>query len=261
MLKFALSERVRGLSVGEDGGPGEPCQGVIQGHQEFTSFLSVVLADLRAKKAQLRQGLRDTNSSQGFKRVQLFMINQYISRIHRFQAVADASLGSLCNGAASEAETRELEVKHLEVLLKMKRRMKQMMDVSEKYAVTQIFESINVINQLESELEGEQADFNSVDRREGRERKVSRQSKSLFSLHSTMEDDIEDADRTNYENRLHSVTGESPEASKRSSMEDSPPVVSFDGSGTLLKPHPKLRTLRSLTDHLTCLTKSYTNRR
>merc|ERR1719481_829506 len=139
--------------------------------------------------------MRDSNSSssssQGFKRVQLFMINQYISRIHRFQAVADASLDRLCNGAASEAEVRELEVRHLEVLLKMKRKMKQMMDVSEKYAVTQIFESINVINQLENELEGEQVDFHSVDRREGRERKVSRQSKSLFSLHSTMEDDIE----------------------------------------------------------------------
>merc|ERR1719282_2101589 len=72
--------------------------------------------------------------------------------------------------------------------------MKHMIDVSEKYAVSDIFDSINMFNKLENELEPPLEkddaieDYYSIDRRPGR--KISRQSKSLFSLHSPTEKEI-----------------------------------------------------------------------
>ena len=153
--------------------------------------------------------------------------------------------------------------KHIEVLLKMKRRMKQMIDVSEKYAVSDIFDSIHIFNELESELEpqletdGASEEYYSIDRRP--KRKISRQSKSLFSLNHLTEEDIAEANTSSPRTqRLQSLGGA---VLSSSSQKTSAKETSESKPDSQVRAHPKLKTFRSLTDHLTCLTKSYTNRR
>jgi len=239
-------------------------------HEDFENFLGVVLSDLTEKKDHLKR-MKDCEKSKrtdkSFASVQLFMITQYYCRINRFKVVAINSLENICKHNTKENSVKSLVNKHIDVLVKMKRRMKNMIDVSDKYAVSDIFDSINIFNELESELEHsplgpEEAadDYSSMDRRP--RRKISRQSKSLYSLNSSTEEDISVPDNASPRTqRLQSLGGALLTSSSQVTSAREPSGRKSESEIGSVRVHPKLRTIRSLTDHLTCLTKSYTNRR
>ena len=67
--------------------------------------------------------------------LKLFMLSQYRQRISWFSAVAASSLLSISNRLQRQETVEDAVEKHIMVVAKMKRRMKQMLDVADKYAV------------------------------------------------------------------------------------------------------------------------------
>ena len=109
----------------------------------------------------------------------------------------------------------------------MKRRMKHIIDVSDKYAVENIFEGINLLREMSEAMEPVRP-----------EKKVKMgKCKSMNSLHKMKQ-----------ESRA-SIGSESD-------LKENNP----EGPNVLMK-SVKVNTLRSLTDHLAVLPKTYTNRR
>jgi hypothetical protein len=116
------------------------------------------------------------------------------------------------------------------IVAKMKRRMKQMIDVAEKYAVADIFDTINLLQQMSNKI-----NLDPIEGPDARARRLSRRSRSMTQLETDSTD------------------------SRRSSRQLSPLPAS---------PRPdlaygarKMNTFKSFSDHLVVLTKTYTNRR
>jgi len=204
-------------------------------HAEFESFLDVVSSDLKEKVE--KQKLLKSSDKNYYAGIQLFMLSKYGNRIERFRQVSRNNLNAITNleidkENADHDTISDYVNKHVETIGKMKRRSKQILDISDKYAVEDIFDNINLVNECSASLQPPQA--------VPRTRKMSKwQSVGL------MVTDTPDRDTFDSESRLP----EFPDVSRQSS-----------GSSTVRR-HSKKSTILSLTDHLAVLTKTYTGRR
>eukprot|EP00092_Neocalanus_flemingeri_P003853 GFUD01004149.1.p1 GENE.GFUD01004149.1~~GFUD01004149.1.p1 ORF type:complete len:257 (+),score=93.13 GFUD01004149.1:112-882(+) len=201
-------------------------------HSDFEKFIQAVSADLLIKIDCLKfiKSKEDTTwNDASYARVQLFMLSQYRHRVNRFREVSRNSLENICNKTANDNQVTTLVAKHIDILARLKRRLKHILDVSEKYAVEDLFSKINLLKEMSDEMDNPTQNHN-----EGKESR--RRYKSLISLQKMIIQDTTEA-KTSIE-REKSVEKE-----------------------IILAKKQKVKTWRSLTDHLTVLTKTYTNRR
>jgi len=224
-------------------------------HEDFEKFLDVVLSDLTVKMEglkRIRECEKSKRNDKSYASVQLFMLTQYNHRVNRFKIVADDSLDDICKKHGKENDVTSLVIKHIDVLGKMKRRMKHMVDVSEKYAVTDMFDTLNMLHEMEEQLNPQLCKVNEVN--SPNNRTLSRQSKSMFSINNACLDNMPEVESASPRSiRIKSIGGSEISSSEVSSAMSTKEGVYSRG--------PKMNTFRSLTDHLTVLTKSYTNRR
>ena len=104
-------------------------------------------------------------SDGGFAKVQMFMLAKYSNRIERFRQVSRANMNNIVMlGNNKENTDTKLVIdfvnKHIETIGKMKRRSKQILDVSDKYAVENILDNINLVTQLSESLQSSQENGN-----------------------------------------------------------------------------------------------------
>merc|ERR1711874_456006 len=72
--------------------------------------------------------------------------------ISKFQAASVKSLKRISEVSISDEETKVLIATHMRILVKMKRRLKHMMDVSDKYFLTDLMDTIHLLGKATSEL-------------------------------------------------------------------------------------------------------------
>merc|ERR1712130_874170 len=169
--------------------------------------------------------------------IQSFMLHRYSKRIAKFRKASLESQRRICEVySLSECERESwaevLIERHMHILVKMKRRLKHMMDVSDKYFLTDLLDTLHLLGQATSELappmEGEGYNMDSLS------------SSSSFDTLSTSPSYLS----------LSSPT--IPSISCTSSSSSS--------SSTAPSRHLKLRPFRSLLDQLVVLGKTYTER-
>ena len=134
---------------------------------------------------------------------------------------------------------------------KMKRRMKQMLDVTEKYAVEDIFDTINLLQQMSNKIK-----LSPIEGEEERVNRLSRRSQSLTVLGV----DTVDSPSKSTGRKQQAKLVQSSSSSRRSL---SPLTERAGGGGEvhLEVGGRKMNTFKSFSDHLAVLTKTYTNRR
>jgi len=195
--------------------------------EDFEMFLQEVSGDLDVKINQLKNVKNSENTywnDKTYANIQLLMMNQYVSRIRRFRIVSRNSLETI---SSSDTKMDARVHKHIETLAKLKRRLKHILDVSNKYAVTDLFDSINLLQDMPEDCMFEVQKVTS-------KKKHLRKYKSLLSLQKSI---------LNLNKHEPEVNHETEDTI------DGPPCK------------PKIHTLRSLSDHLGVLAKTYTNRR
>ena len=121
---------------------------------EFEKFTSAVLEDLSEKMANLRRfksapatGYQDRS----YAALQIFMLHKYSSRIKTFKTGSVKLIENICTRfeqKESPARLSDSIDRFRNGLSKMKTRMKHMIDVSDKYALVEIFDTINMINHV-----------------------------------------------------------------------------------------------------------------
>ena len=144
--------------------------------------------------------------------------------------------------------TKEVE-KHMAIVGKMKRRMKQMLDVTEKYAVEDIFDTINLLQQMSNKIK--------LSPLEGEEERVSRLSRRSQSLTVLGVDTVDSPSKSTKQQVGVKLVQASSSSSSRRSLS---PLTEHGGGGGEVGGR-KMNTFKSLSDHLAVLTKTYTNRR
>merc|ERR1712233_281893 len=216
---------------------------------EFESFLGVVNQDIEVKTeywSALKKGeVVGWESSrevlgkklETYASIQSFMLHRYSKRIAKFRRASLESQRRICEvSSLSECERESwaevLIERHMHILVKMKRRLKHMMDVSDKYFLTDLLDTLHLLGQATSELappmEGEGYNMDSLS------------SSSSFDNLSTS---------TSY------LSLSSPTISSISYTSSS-----SSSSSTAPSRHLKLRPFRSLLDQLVVLGKTYTER-
>ena len=202
-------------------------------HAEFESFLDMVSSDLK-EKVEKQKLLKDSDKNY-YAGIQLFMLSKYGNRIERFRQVSRNNLNAITSleidkENADHSTISDYVSKHVETIGKMKRRSKQILDISDKYAVEDIFDNTNLVNECSASLQPPAV----------RTRKMSKwQSVGLMVTETPDRDTFDPETRP----------PEFPDVSRQSS-----------GSSTVRR-HSKKSTILSLTDHLAVLTKTYTGRR
>ena len=105
---------------------------------DFEKFIHVVSEDLATKIDQLKS-IKSNETAQWNERsyasVQVIMLNQYVHRINRFRVVSRNSLKNLAIKVNKDDKKMKHINKHIDTLAKLKRRLKHILDVSDKYAV------------------------------------------------------------------------------------------------------------------------------
>jgi len=196
-------------------------------HADFEQFLNVVVEDLKEKVEKLRRfkALERTGQERSYSNLQLYMLDKYSSRIANFRVVSSVSIENICliHNQTPTMDISSLVKKYGKVVTKMKRRMKDMIDVTDKYAVVEIFDNINILNEASKDLDKLRHPEDDP-----------RARRSVVSLMSVPDGDVEDGVRK-------TEAPASPETSWKSSS----------GHDTNVK------TLRSLSDHLCVLRKTY----
>ena len=208
--------------------------------EDFQNFLEVVSKDITSKTESLKKVKGSGQASITNKadaNVQLFMLGQYRHRIARFSAVSSSSLHNISSKLHAGHQVDAMVTKHMAITAKMKRRMKQMLDVAEKYAVEEIFETINLLQQMSNKMK-----LAPVETGEERARRLGRRSQSLTVL----------ADLSNSPASRRSLSPIPEGAAARADL--------VDGEGAAGQGR-RMNTLKSFSDHLAVLTKTYTNRR
>jgi len=192
---------------------------------DFMQFLVMVRIDLMTKTDCLKKIKTSQNSSRSDKSyalVHYFMLSQYMLRLTKLEDLCKKSINVICRTHHSGDDVEALIVKHLEVLVKMKRRMKQMIDVSEKYVVVDMFDTANDMKDLCDEMETTLGAVN----------KESKLCKSTLSL----EDELEE---------------ESPGRAAAECLSKTMEAY----------PERRKKTFRALAEHLIVITKAFTARR
>jgi hypothetical protein len=125
----------------------------------FDQFTAAVEEDIKIK-VNLLESMRlnmDLSSNQRtFVNVQIMMLKCYSNRVKSFQKVSDNSISKICNeyykNERDDGTIGYLVKKHIQSLVKMKRRMKQILDVSEKCAVIDLLDKRKVENEENKDL-------------------------------------------------------------------------------------------------------------
>ena len=144
--------------------------------------------------------------------------------------------------------------KHMSIVGKMKRRMKQMLDVTEKYAVEDIFETINLLQQMSNKIK-----LSPIEDDSERAHRLNRRSRSLTVLGV---DSVDGPSRTGGSKDVpqHSFSSSSSRRSL-SPLRPSERGSVGEGGGGGGGGGRKMNTFKTFSDHLAVLTKTYTNRR
>ena len=97
-----------------------------------------------------------SSNQKTFVNVQIMMLKCYSNRVKSFQKVSDNSISKICKEYSKDERDDEtigyLVKKHIQGLVKMKRRMKQILDVSEKYAVIDLLDKGKVVDEQKINL-------------------------------------------------------------------------------------------------------------
>ena len=197
---------------------------------DFEQFLIMVRKDLKTKSESLKKLKTcetSNRSDKSYASVQLFMLSQYKHRMNKFENVSRKSIENISMKNHSDIKVDDLVSKHINILVKMKRRMKHMIDVSEKHAVVDMFDTVNSMKELCGEMDPFKHD------------KESRLCKSMLSLDTIQED-----------SSFSSGTGSGTDSKAMSKTLDK-------DCPTIRKP----KMLKSLTDHIGVFTKTFTNRK
>ena len=188
--------------------------------KEFELFTSAVLDDLETKVASLKKFKASHTTGyheRSFATLQIFMLQMYSSRIESFRSGSVKSIENICamleEGEPAEKVNKCVDAFHCG-LAKMKTRMKHMIDVSDKYAVVDIFDTINILNEASKDLDS--IDSSTLDKSR----------RSVVSL----------GDRESFQDIS---------------------TISTSSDVTGLSQERKSKTLRSLSDHLWVLRRSY----
>ena len=207
--------------------------------KEFELFTTAVLDDLEAKIASLKKFKASYTTSyhdRSYAALQIFMLQMYSSRIETFRTGSVKSIENICamldQGESPEKLNGCVDTFHCG-LSKMKTRMKHMIDVSDKYAVVEIFDTINILNKVSLEIDCE----------------------SGSSMHSFVS-------LGNITANCGNLTAESPpmfphDLATRKSSESSVASSTSYGSTGEERPMTNAKTLKSLSDHVCVLSKTY----
>lgn len=237
-LSYSL-KRARGVRVGQERREPnlERFIELKQVHTDFERFLGVVQADLEEKLDKLKRFKASDNINihdKSYASLQIFMLHKYSHIVENFKTVSVKSAVNISKKLDKDKnkvkDIDDLVNQYKAILERMKRRMKRMIDVTEKYAVVEIFDTINLLTAASDDLN--------------------------TSL-NTGED----------ENKIRSVVSlgdlvtESSNISTSSPSDVTPrkPSESSTSSDTSLGSSPVVNTFRSFTDHVSVLTKTYLN--
>ena len=130
-----------------------------EAQREFELFTSMVVEDLADKVARLRRFKSSSSTSysdHSYASLQIFMLQMYSSRIETFKGRAARSIEEICTRFEQRESAEKLAASvqtFQNGLSKMKTRMKHMIDVSDKYAVIEIFDTINIFNKVSLSLD------------------------------------------------------------------------------------------------------------
>lgn len=197
--------------------------------RDFDQFLVTVRIDLMTKTEELRK-IKSRMSASRMERscalVHLFMLNQYTSRLTKFEEMCRKSLSNIGMMYNCGENVEDCVATHLAVLVKMKRRMKQMLDVSEKCVVVELIDTANDLKELCDEME---TSVLAVE-------KDSRLCRSTLSLEPEI-DDERPRPRNSVSECLSSTIGAYPSTSR------------------------KKRTFKTISEHVIVITKSFTARK
>jgi len=197
-----------------------------ESQSDFEQFLLMVRIELMTKTEGLRK-IKLNNKSSRMDRscalVNLFILTQYTTRMNKFDEICKKSLEDICRKYRLGEEVDSYVAKHLSVLVKMKRRMKHMLDVSEKCVVVEMIDTANDIKDWFEEMESIEAI----------EEKEPRLSKSTMSIEAEP-----DEERPRPRNSVSECLS--------SSMEGSPSTTR------------QRRTFKTISEHVIVITKSFT---
>jgi len=215
---------------------------------EFESFLDMVSSDLTDKTVKQKQ-LKGPDG--GFAKVQMFMLTKYSTRIERFRQVSRTNMDHIVILADNKENVDSKVIldhvnKHVETIGKMKRRSKQILDISDKYAVENILDNINLVTQLSQSLEQPKAN--------GSAKMNKWKSAGFLSSHRGSIIPAVEESQPDSGTKTRDI---SPTDFGRSTVPLPVSWSSRENSGR----HSKLSTFLSLKDHLAVLTKTYTGRR
>ena len=199
----------------------------------FSLFLDTVKSDISEKIAtivELKVNKVSGQFDKNFANVQLFMMQQYLQRMSKFDFLCKESLLKLSQRFLTGNDVSDKVRGHIDITIRMKRRMKRIMDITEKYVVLDVIESVDQMKVHCDNLDNVFTD--SAD---------SKLCSSLYSLDSNGDVSRDYVDFT---------------LSWRSKS------ISDPLDQVREKPLPKRRkTLRSVTDHLAVMTKTFNLKR
>lgn len=227
-------------------------ESLAQSQQNFLSFLNVVQEDIRTKHEQWCGIRRMCDTSQGknvrvFASIQQFMLLRYQRRISDLREVVMESARRLCREYLEGAEAIDQLIEiHARILVKIKRRLKHMIDVSDKYFLA---ETVDKMTQLQRSQSASPLDSSL------RGKNLQNRSLSLSGSIASCSSDISfDSDSSGSPSPSSSPTS-SPSNLSASMFSLSSPPPSLEG-GT----RPRLKSMSSLLDHVMVLTRTYTQK-
>ena len=129
-----------------------------QVNEDFDEFLSIVKTDLKEKSNELKkQRNASSRGSRNYAVIQLFMLQQYEQRLDRFDYLTKQSLFKLSQRFLVGDEIDEEVEEHINIVTKIKRRMKGFLDVSDKHQVLDLNESVHQMNEHCEGLDGDRS--------------------------------------------------------------------------------------------------------
>lgn len=202
-------------------------------HLEFEKFLNVVQDDLNNKLETLKKFKGNENVNlhdKSYASLQIFMLYKYADILRHFRSVSMKSANNICKNLGNKNQEKDeiqLVDQYKTILMKMKRRMKRMIDISEKYAVIEMFDTINMLTTASEDL-----------------------NLSLSSEHDQ---------HIRYTMSLGDLSQESSLGVEMSTRKTSHCSSSSSESSVVSSRRVSGNTFRSLTDHFSVLTKNYLN--
>lgn len=126
-------------------------------HQEYLLLLSAIATDLLEKRKDIKAVRRDagkclSKSEKSLASVQLYLYTKYILRIEEFRRIGEASIEKMAFKWAEGEDISDRLLKHQAVLRKIQRRMKALMDVTDKYSVGNIFTGLGLLAEINQQL-------------------------------------------------------------------------------------------------------------